>query len=169
MTKKQSIKAGKHESGKQGSKGPVSDTQDPTTQDPTTGEIKTVEDLESLYPQLVSEVRDEVVHQVESCTADQARKNLPGLYKRIALDVQSKSRPDLKVPGFLLELDDPVAAGTLRTFQSLKGVDNLRLPCVLPFKDKNTKAALVNYITRADGCGDTKRANAAREAMEKIK
>jgi len=45
----------------------------------------------------------------------------------------------------------------------------LRLPFVLVFKDKSTKAALENYILRADGCGDTKRAQAARKAMEKIK
>ena len=138
-------------------------------QDPATAGVKTVEDLEAVYPQLVSEIRDEVIRQIESCTAGQAKKNLPELYQRIIEDLQSKRGPNLNVPGFLLELDDPVAFGTLRAYRKLKGNDELSLPCVLPFKDKSTKAAMENYILRADGCGDRKRADAARGAMKKIK
>ena len=165
MLKKQNSKAGKPESGKQESKKPADDNQDSTTMEI----IKTVEDLESCFPQLVTKIRDDVVRQMEMCTAEQAKKNLPDLYQRIVMDIQGKSGPDLNVPGFLLEIDDPVAAGTLRAYQKSKGVDNLRLPHVLPYKDKKTKAALENYILRANGCGDTKRAEAARKAMEKCK
>ena len=134
-----------------------------------TSEIKTVEDLEACYPGLVSEIRDEVVAQIGKCPIREVKTNLPELYQRIIMDVQSKSIPALNVPGFLLEVNDPVAAGTLRAYRKLKGIEGLRLPFVLAFKDKSTKAALENYILRADGCGDTKRAQAARKAMEKIK
>jgi len=134
-----------------------------------TAEIKTVEDLEAVYPQLVSEIRDEVVEQVGKCTAETVKKNMPELYERIVAALQSRGGPNLNVPGFLLEIDDPVAAGTLRAFKRLTGNDGLSLPCVLPFKDKSTKAALENYILRAEGSGDYERANAARGAMKKVK
>ena len=132
-------------------------------------EIKTVEDLEILYPQLVSEIRDEVIEQVEKCSAKALKENMPELYERILTDIQGRSGPNLNVPGFLLEIDDPVAAGTLRAYQRLKGLTDLRLPYVLPFKDKATKAALENYILRAEGSGNYERAEAAHKAMEKTK
>ncbi len=150
-------------------------TQEPETsaddnQGPATAEFQTVEDLEACYPQLVSEIRDEVIEQVGKCSAKKMKENMPELYERIVAELQSKGGPNLNVPGFLLEIDDPVAAGTLRSYQKSKGIDNLRLPYVLPYKDKKkTKAALENYILRADGCGDRKRADAGREAMKKIK
>jgi hypothetical protein len=69
----------------------------------------------------------------------------------------------------LLENEDPFAEGTLRTYQKLKGIGGLRLPHVLPFKDKKTKKTLKNYILRALGSGDKVRADAASRAMEKAK
>lgn len=131
--------------------------------------IETVEDLESCYPQLVLEIRDEVIERIGKCTAKQVKENMPELYERVVAELQGRGGPDLNVPGFLLEVDDPVARGTLRTYQRLKGLTDLRLPYVLPYKDKKTKAALENYILRADGCCDRKRAKAGREAMKKIK
>lgn len=132
-------------------------------------ESQTVEDLESTYPQLVSEIRDEVIRKIETCTAAQLLQNMPDLYGRIVATVQTQGGPNLKVPGFLLELDDPFAEATLRSYQKLKKVEGLRLPFVLPFKDKVTKAALENYAVRAAGGGDNARAKAARAAMEKTK
>jgi len=132
-------------------------------------EIQTVEDLEAWYPELISKIKDDVIGQIRKCSSDQIKENLPELYRRIAMDIQGRSGPDPNVPGFLLDIDDPVAAGTLREYQKLKGLDNLRLPYVLPYKDKATKAALENYILRANGCGDIKRAEEAREAMKEIK
>jgi len=38
--------------------------------------------------------------------------------------------------GFWLEVDDPFAEGTLRTYRKLKKVDGLDLPCLLSFADK---------------------------------
>lgn len=136
---------------------------------PEVAEIETVEELEIYYPQLVTEIRDSVMKDIGKCTGKQVKENMPGLYERIVADVKSKGGPDLKVPGFLLDVDDPVAGGTLRAYQRLKGIDGLRLPYVLPYKDKATKTALEDYILRADGSGDNKRAEAARMAMEKCK
>ena len=82
--------------------------------------IETVEDLEACYPQLVSAVRDEVVLQISKCSLDQVKQNMPEFYQRLVMDVQNKGGPNLNVPGFLLEVDDPVAAGTLRAYQSLE-------------------------------------------------
>lgn len=142
-------------------------------QGPTTAEIKTVEDLEACYPQLVTEIRDEVIDRVsaklETLTAKQFKKDMPELYEKIVEEIQGRGGPNLNVPGFLLEIDDPVAAGTLRAYQRLKGLTDLRLPYVLPFKDKATKAALENYILRAEGSGNYERAEAAHKAMEKTK
>lgn len=136
-------------------------------QDSKTLALESAADLEVAYPQLVQAIRDEVVRDIGKCSAGELRANLPELYQRIVIEVQGKSGSILKVPGYLLEVDDPFAEGTLRTYQRLKGVDGLRLPYVLPYKDKVTKAVLGNYILRAEGSGDTKRANAAREAMKK--
>lgn len=158
--------------GKKGAGKDAADAQGPGPDDnqgPTTSEIETVEELEIVYPKLVSAVRDEVVMQIGKCTLDQVKQNMPEFYQRLVMDVQNKSGPNLNVPGFLLEVDDPVAPGTLRAYQSLKGLGDLRLPYVLPYKDKATRAALENYILRANGCGDTKRADAALKAMKKIK
>lgn len=75
----------------------------------------------------------------------------------------------LKEPGFLLDPDDPFAEGTARTYAAAKGIDTPRLPVVLPFADKLTKTALQNYIVRAAGGGDNKRADSARSALGKCK
>ncbi len=115
-----------------GTQGPGPDD----NQGSTTAEIETVEDLESVYPKLVSAVRDEVVLQIGKCSLEQVKHNMPEFYQRLVMDVQNKSGPNLNMPGFLLEVDDPFAEGTLRTYQSLKGLDGLRLPFVIPFKEK---------------------------------
>jgi len=127
------------------------------------GKIETAEELEACYPELVSKIRDEAVAQVGQCSAKAIKENMPELYERIVMEIQGKSGPDLNVPGFLLEIDDPVAEGTLRIYQRLKGISGLHLPYVLPYKDKVTEAALENYILRANGSGDTERAGAARK------
>lgn len=163
MTKKKD-EAGTSAAGTQDTKKSADDNQAPET-----SAIETVADLEVCYPALVSEIRDDVIKSIEQCPVKEVKANLPMLYERIVTKVQGKSGPIQNVPGFLLEIDDPVAEGTLRTFQQLKGIDGLRLPHVLPYKDKVTKVALESYILRAEGCGDTKRADVARKAMEKCK
>lgn len=105
-----------------------------------TSEIQTVEDLESRYPQLVSEIRDEVIDQVGACSAKAVKANMPDLYERIVTDLQGSGRPNLNVPGFLLEYDDPFARGTLDQYEIKMGIDGLRLPYVLPFKVKGQSA-----------------------------
>ncbi len=143
---------------------------DPSETEEVQGDvIETVEDLESAFPSLVSAVRDEVIEQIGKCSLAQVKENMPEFYKRLALEVQAQGGPNLNVPGFLLELNDPFAIGALRTYQKLTGSSELRLPFVLPNKDKRTKATLENYIVRASGGGDVKRAEAARLAMKKVK
>lgn len=164
MTKKEKIKAGKSAAG---TLGPEPFTDD--NQGPATSEIDTVEDLEACYPLLVSEIRNEVFQTIGTSTAKEAKENMPELYQRIVMDTQNKSDPNLNVPGFLLEVDDPFADGALRTYQNQKRVAGLRLPHVLPYKDKMTKITLENYIMRANGGGDIRRAQAARKALEKCK
>lgn len=115
-----------------GTQGPGPDD----NQGPTNAEIQTVEELENLYPQLVSAVRDEVIMQIGKCSLGQVKKNMPDFYQRLVMEVQSKGGPNLNVPGFLLEFEDPFAAGTLARYGNLKGLDGLRLPFVLPFSEK---------------------------------
>lgn len=129
MTKEEKKKAGKSANGDQGPEKPADDNPDTATT-----EIETVEDLEACYPELVSLIRDEVIIQIGKCPIKEVKENMPELYERIVADIQNKSGPNLNVPGFLLEVDDPFAAGTLRNYARLKGVDGLRLPFVLPFK-----------------------------------
>lgn len=131
--------------------------------------ISTAEELETLYPDLVSEIKDKVIGQIRKSKAEQIKENLPEIYQRVVEDIQGKKGVDKSVPGFLLDIGDPVAEGTLRTYQRLKGITGLRLPCVLPYKDKASIAALENYILRAEGGGDAKRAESARKALEKCK
>lgn len=164
MTDKNKKDAGKSAAGTQEPEKSADDNQGPAT-----AEIQTMEDLEACYPQLVTEIRDEVIMKIGMCTASQLKGHMPELYDRIVMDLQGKSGPNLNVPGFLLEVDDPVARGTLRAYQKLKGLTDLRLPYVLPYKDKKTKAALENYILRAEGSGNYKRAKTAQKAMEKCK
>jgi len=118
---------------------PETGTQGPETIETgnlSTAEIETVEELEIVYPKLVSAVRDEVIMQVGKCTLEQVKKNMPDFYQRLVMEIQSKGGPNLNVPGFLLELDDPFAEGTLQQYGNMKGLDGLRLPYVLPFKEK---------------------------------
>lgn len=131
--------------------------------------IETVEELESAFPNLVSAVRDEVVAQINTCSLGQIKENMPDFYKRLALEVHAQGGANLNIPGFLLELQDPFASGALRTYEKVSGSSGLRLPCVLPYKSKHTKAALKSYIVRASGGGDVKRAELAKLAMEKTK
>lgn len=122
-------------------KGPGPDeNQGPTNN----GDIQTVEDLEDVFPKLVTVIRDDLVKQIEKATAEQIKTNMPELYDRIVTHIQSKGGPNLNVPGFLLEVDDPFARGTLEQYEILQGLKGLRLPYVLPFKVKGQ--APVNRI-----------------------
>ena len=102
-------------------------------------------------------------------TAREVSETMPELYERIVRDIRAGSGPNLNVKGFLLNIADPYAAGTLRAYQGLKKVSGLKLPYVLPFKDKQTKAAIESYILRANGGGDFERAGAAKKALAKCK
>jgi len=129
----------------------------------------TVEGLQKAYPELVQQIKDETVEFVKARTVSQIKKVMPELYERIAAEIKAGSGPDLSVKGFLLNIADPYAAGTLRAYQGLKKAEGLKLPYVLPYKDKLTKAAIESYILRAEGGGDIERAGAAKKALAKCK
>jgi hypothetical protein len=114
-----------------------------------TKKIKTADDLRKKYPELVAEI-------------EQAAGN--GAKVMEAVDMAA-----LKAPGFLLDQDDPFAAGAARTYAAAKKMDPLRLPIVLPFKDPASKIALDSYIQRAAGGGDTERVKLASKALAQCK
>jgi hypothetical protein len=112
-----------------------------------TAPIETVEDLEACYPRLVTEIRDEVIGQVSRCTGKQVKENMPELYERIVTELQGRGGPNLNVPGFLLEIDDPFAKGTLEQYEIKKGLAGLSLPYVLPFKVKGQSTVNAARLT----------------------
>ncbi len=73
-----------------------------------------------------------------------------------------------KVKGFLLDADDPFGVGVIRAYRRAGGKSGQpdRLPFVLPEKEEASKAALENYILRANGGGDKTRTAAARKALK---
>lgn len=141
--------------------------------------IETVADLEARYPGLVAKIRDDEIEKISAWPIEKVRKKFPALIQRIGKKIgPGKRKPDLRKPGFLLsefspsdkgEDSDPFAAGTLRYYKRLKNVAGLELPFVLPFSDSFTRAALENYILRAEGGGDYERANKAKAALSKCK
>lgn len=130
-------------------------------------EIDTVEQLTESYPVLVKQIKNETAAFINNRTADEIKRRMPELYMRIAKDAAEGGTANLSEKGFLLSRSDPFADGTLRTFGHLAKRPGLRTPYVLPFRDKNTKAALRGYIIRAEGGGDIERAKAARNALKK--
>lgn len=133
-TEAQKKKAAEKAKAKAGSKEPEKPEEDIKV--PETSEIKTVDDLESQYPDLVSEIRDDVITQIGACPVKDLKANMPELYERIAADVPKQGGIDLREPGFLLDIGDPFAAGALRTYARLRNLVGLHLPFVLPFKSK---------------------------------
>lgn len=135
--------------------------------------IQSTEDLQEAYPALCEEMVERAIsdrlEQINSMKAPGIKKTIPQLFKTIVdsvkVSLESKNS-EKRVKGFLLAVDDPFSAGVLRTYSRLKGIDGLTLPYVLPFCDRDTKAALKNYIIRADG-SDIARANAAKTALRK--
>jgi len=122
-------------------------------------EEMTVEDLKSTYPQLVTAleeeqrqklvtaIEDELLDKIGQCTAKQIKANMPELYERIVIELQGRGGPNLNVPGFLLEFDDPFARGTLEQYGIMKKLDGLSLPYVLPFNVKGQAEVNVEQLT----------------------
>lgn len=153
----------------------------------------TIEQLKEDYPELVDVIRAETIEDLEKADAErfcdtfpEQERNMAALIKRemAAADIETfrkafpgqvkklaeqGSNVNLAVKGFLLDIDDPYAAGTLRNYQRISGEQGLRLPYVLPYKGKKTVEAINNYIVRASGAGDIERVKRANEALEKCK
>jgi len=155
----------------------------------------TVEQLKEDYPDLVGFIRDEIIEELQSADVELFRDTFPGQEKNLAaLITREMAAADIDtfraafpeqikklaafqmgsnlrkgVAGFLLEVDDPYAAGTLRTYERLSKKQGLKLPYVMPYKDKVTVEAINNYIIRASGGGDIERVKRATKALEKCK
>jgi hypothetical protein len=99
-------------------------------------EIQTPAELRAAYPEQVKVIEDEIVTQIGQCSAQEIKENLPDLYDRIVEVLRGQGGPNLNVPGFLLDTDDPFADATLVFYASLKGLAGLRVPYVLPAADK---------------------------------
>jgi len=154
-----------------------------------------VEQLKGDYPDLVGFIRDEMIAELESADVAQFRETFPEQEKRLArLITTEMAAADIDtfrsvfpeqvkrlaafqmgsnlrkgIAGFLLEIGDPYAAGTLRTYGRLSKKPGLKLPYVMPYKDEVTIEAIKNYIVRASGAGDIERVKRATKALEKCK
>lgn len=117
---------------------------------------------------IAAKIRSETLSTVKDMTTKEESDNIPRLYKKSARHVEKKEGPEMAEDGFLLSIDDPFAEGALRKYKTLTNKNNLCLPILLSFKDKNTKATLENYRLRACGGGDCERVNVVNEAIEKI-
>ena len=136
-----------------------------TDANPEYEDYQSVEEMEKDYPELVKEIRAGAVEKAEKKFEGRLRKKI-----KAEVEAEMDTRPaHLKIPGFLLEVDDPFVAGVARTYGALKKIDPPALPCILPFKEKPTADALENYILRAKGAGDSARAGAAEKALGKVK
>ena len=79
-----------------------------------------------------------------------------------------KPAPQINVRGFVLEHDDPFAAGVMRTYVKVtkaRQVQRAVLPFVLPESDPASQVALKDYIVRAAGGGDKARAESAKKHL----
>lgn len=84
---------------------------------------------------------------------------------------QLESKAPAKIKGVLIDVGDPFGLGAVRAYRGAGGKSKQpdRLPFVLPEGEEASKKALENYLLRADGGGDKKRAEIARKALKKFK
>jgi len=73
------------------------------------------------------------------------------------------------VGGFTLAVDDPFAEAVLRTYRSLTGKADLKLPVILPCGEETSIKAVENYLLRSSGGGDRIRAQAAVDWLKRQK
>lgn len=77
-----------------------------------------------------------------------------------------------KVPVFSITTGDPYIDGVVRHINNAKEkskIDVNARPLVIPANDTAALSALGNYVLRAAGGGDTKRADIAKEAIKTFK
>ena len=138
-------------------------------------EITTAEELAAQYPVLIEQIQTQAKEDAAAFIAKMKVtefKDVFGkLYGEIVTTVTQASNvpSNLKVAGLLLEIDDPFAEGALRVYAREKETPGLRLPFVLPYKDRSSRAAIESYIVRAGGSGDAKRVAIGKKALEKAK
>lgn len=135
-------------------------------------DVKSEGNEQQIDPDIVEQVKAQLTEELNQLSVKELAETLPEICAKIKAQVTAEMNhipANLQVPGLLLEVKDPFADGTARTFAKLAGCDVPSLPCVIPFKDKHAKAAIENYIVRAEGGGDKERADAAHKALSKVK
>lgn len=120
------------------------------------------------FPEQERRLANLITTEMAAADIDTFRSVFPEQVKKLAA-FQMGSNLRKGIEGFLLEIGDPFAAGTLRTYERLSKKPGLKLPYVLPYKDKVTIEAIKNYIVRASGAGDLERVKRATKAIEKCK
>ena len=71
--------------------------------------------------------------------------------------------------GFVIPAGDPFGLAAARIYAKANGRTPEPLPVCLPYKKPGTKAAIADYLIRAQGAGDKPRIEAATEALAKCK
>lgn len=117
------------------------------------------------------DARESLLAEIRTWGPDRIMTELPEVYACIADAVNAGRIANLSEKGFLLGVGDPYAAGVLRTYGKAAKQPQLHLPFVIPFGRTKaaTVAALTDYVLRARGAGDAKRAGPAEQALAKMK
>jgi len=125
----------------------------------------------SLTKEVRARIEAETVERCEKMSIGEIKKHLPKLYATVAASLPEAAGPGTNSGkiGFLLGVNDPFAAGTLRVYCQTAKIPLGSLPAVLPFKDRSSAAALQSYLVRAGGAGDKVRVAAAEAALAKCK
>ena len=80
----------------------------------------------------------------------------------------AKEKTTLKGGTFTIGKEDPYGKAALRTYNKLSDQEE-KLPLVLNPNDPAAKDTITDYLLRAAGAGDTKRAAMARKFLENLK
>ena len=128
----------------------------------------TVEALRKQYPDQIAEisaaVRAEVTAEINVMNPHQLQEAYPGVVKKLQVPIIKDFTP---ASGFIVERDDPYGAGVAKDYAHARGCAIPGLPMILPWPDPATIVALKSYLVRAQGAGDSKRAQAVVEAWKK--
>lgn len=114
---------------------------------------------------------DDLTKQVAELTEanDALVKKNAGLTKQM---VELSAGPKAaNIKGFVLETDDPFAKGAMNNYIKYPGTRSKQkpsLPFVIPYAEKAGRAAMQNYIVRAQGGCDVKRAQAGKLELDKF-
>lgn len=120
------------------------------------GDAKLAPETEELTPDELAEQLEEAKTEIDDLKA-----------KLIAATTVGQALPK-GFKGFIIEIGDPYVAGVKRFLNSKLKTGFISGNLNVEYKSPIAKATLENYILRAAGAGDTKRASWAKEELTKI-